>query len=307
MKVGDGYPSEMSEADRHRTTDLDDRTVEALLAGRTPAGREDLRELASALTELRVQAQEPAPHPNAALLEVFAEPPVTAVGKWAAEGGSTAPSPWRSTSPRWRKVPRMLAALFASLVAKISVLGMGAKAALALTAAGAAAGGAVAVDLPDAVADALGRDRGAEQQDVEAPDAAEFGRGVADDASDPNEPGVDGPTVADEARRRAEERRGGDIGPSVDDPADDAASDGLDEARDATDGTGARIPDEVPTDGASQGAAESAPDVESLPGSVPPVDAPPVDDPPTDPAAPPPADVPPVDPPADVPSGPPAD
>lgn len=172
----------------------------------------------------------------------------------------------------------MIAGLLTTLVAKVSALGMAGKAALALTTASAVAGGAAATDLPDAVAAALERDRGAEEASVPAgPDEAEFGRGIADDASDPESPGVDGPDVADEARLRAQERgeestgefgeavgdesdAEGTGGPPEENPANDAAADGLERARENTDGTPAKVPESVGPDTAEDRRAPDGPE-----------------------------------------------
>jgi hypothetical protein len=225
---------------------LDERTIEALLAGRAPYGREDLKALASLMAELRTVGDGIAPEPNAALASVLAHGlPTDVITDDVAlpvPTGGAVEGPARQASglPMWKRVRAMISAVISAVAMKVAALGVAAKAALVLTATAAVAAGAAAADLPQAVNNAL--DRGGQHAPAGSEgEGEEFGAGVSEDAGNSEDPGVDGPAVAEEAIDQADPAWGKGEG----NPANDAASDGLDRARENTAGTPAKIPTEV--------------------------------------------------------------
>lgn len=202
---------------------LDDRTADAVLSGRSSSDdRPDLAALSALVDTLRHASQASAT-PSAELHRVLTEGistdegdlPVTAASDAHGPAATQVPGP-----PTWRskKVLEIIAAKIAaaSLAAKAGV----ASAAVLAASAGAGAAGV----LPDALQGSLDELRDRDQveeivdEDVdvatddtvdevpeeldEAPDADDsdgFGARVSEDASDPDDPGVGGPTIADEA------------------------------------------------------------------------------------------------------------
>jgi hypothetical protein len=239
------YGNEMHE---HRP--LDEATAEALLRGRTPAGRQDLVLLAAFVDEMRSLASVPPPAPSAVLASVLASGLTTIEkGDLPATAASNVHGPARQAAglPKWRK-RRMIPTLLSGIAAKLAGLGLAAKAGLGLSMAVASvtAAGAAGV-LPDpvqhAVAEAVGAVTPFQFPDT-GDDKADFGGGISTDATDDDE-GVDGPSIADEAKDQ-----GGDLPADAGDrPAEpgvpaDAGSQGIDQANQtpAADDTPSSVP-----------------------------------------------------------------
>lgn len=180
MSTSDDYQDDMR---IHRI--FDEQATEALLAGRTPAGHDDLADLAQLLDGVRWAATgTPPPRPSAELARVFA----TGLEQ------TREPAEVASLSA-FKRGRLMIAELLTALVAKLAALGVAAKAAVALTATAGLVAGATAVGfVPD---DVLGFIGGGGQDDtVEAADvepAVETGE-VAD------EPASETAEVADSDR-----------------------------------------------------------------------------------------------------------
>jgi hypothetical protein len=176
---------------------FDDRTAEALLAGRLPAERGDLAPLAELVADVRALAEGPTPRPSAALAALMEQGAVPGLS-------GPAQTPKAAVLPKWRRTPAMLTTLF-SWIAGLSAAG---KAAAALTAAGALAAGGVAVGLPDAVTDAFERRDAAveveavEVEDLESTDveASDEDEDEADNARPEENPATD---ASAEGRARA--------------------------------------------------------------------------------------------------------
>jgi len=225
---------------------LDDRTVDDLVAGRVPQGRADLDGLATLLAQLRTVAHDCAPRPDAALARVFAD---GLPADLPAEKPAPAPAARRRTPPArrpsWRRAPALSGAMLAGAVGKLAALGLGAKAALALTTAAALSAGAVAADLPERIGSAW--ERRADHSPASPPDIG----GRSDD------PGLPAPSPAVPAGGGEGDGQGttdpqAPQAPTVEEVREDRAGDGLDRARDETAGTPARIPAE-PGGGAAPG------------------------------------------------------
>jgi len=182
-----------------RRHDLDDDTIEALFAGRMPAG-EELGSLVGFVEETRSAARGPAPVPSPQLAAVFAEGLSTDKRDLPATAASnvTGPAPQVAGLPKWRRrkmaIPQFLAGL-----------GLAAKAALAtgVAAASVTAAGAAGV-LPEPAQNAVsGVVRAATPFEFpdKASDKADHGKRVSTDAND-GTPGVDGQQVSDDAKQQ---------------------------------------------------------------------------------------------------------
>lgn len=227
---------------------LDDDTIEAVLSGESPSADGLLTSFAE---DVRLAGTATVPNPSTALAAVLAE------------GFSTDKGDLPVTAARTRRTP---AEVMSRLGARAAGWGLAAKVGLGLGVAltGVTAAGAVGV-LPDAADNGV---RGAIESVTpfefpdDAADESEFGETVSTDATDGEEPGVDGSTVADDAQDQ-----GAGAGAGVSDEAEvgtvpeDAGSTGIDQA----DETPAEpyTPDSVP--GSSDTADEYTP--ESVPGS----------------------------------------
>jgi hypothetical protein len=194
--IGD-YHNEMSP--RHQ---LDDETIEAFFAGRPLATGESAC-LAAFAEEVRLAAEGPVPVPSPALAAVLAEGFSTDKGDLPATAASNVPGPATQVAglPKRRSKRMVVTELLAGLT-------MAAKAGLGLTMAAASvtAAGAGGV-LPDPVQGAVG---GAVEAVTpfsfpdKADDKADFGKRVSTDATDE---GVDGKTIAEEAKQHGAEHR----------------------------------------------------------------------------------------------------
>jgi hypothetical protein len=220
---------------------LNDRTIEALVAGRAPDDLGDLAALASLLAEIRSIGDTAPPEPTAALASVLAyglpnDMPVMARTNVAA------PARRASRQSRGQRAGIRVGGLPSAIAGKLAALGLAAKVGLTLlTATAAAAAGAAATGLSEPASHAVDT---AEDPTSAAsrPENAEFGASVSADASDEDDPGVVGQEVAEEARARAADAP--QASPQ-DNPATDAASDGLTRAREETADTPAQVPTEV--------------------------------------------------------------
>jgi hypothetical protein len=179
--------------------DLDDRTVERLLRGDATGQRDEHAQLAAALGVLRSQASaHSAPRPNEELLRIFAE----GLGddEPAAAAAPAPADPVASSAPggRLRRAVRGPLARLAglSLLVKVALGG-------AAVAAAAVGGAGVAGVLPGQDADARETDEPGAAEPAELPEEAEFGRQVADDATDG---GVDGRVLSEERTRSGPQR-----------------------------------------------------------------------------------------------------
>lgn len=188
------YLGEMTRRNR-----LDARTADGLLSGRVPPGCQDLADVARFVEVLRATASAP-PRPNVELAVVLAEGLSADTGDLPVTVGSNlyGPAPQVAVLPK-RRMRKMLQVA----LAKLAGLGLVAKAgaasaAVVVATTGAGAAGVLPAPVQDGVADAVGTVTPFEFPSS-ADASAEFGQSVSTDAADPDEPGVDGPGVADTA------------------------------------------------------------------------------------------------------------
>lgn len=211
-----------------RRYDLNEQAMEDILAGRAPSAElADLAELVQAVRSSAVSTR--APRPSAELQSVLAEGLTTDKGDLPETAGSNVAEPAGQVFrlPKWRR-PKTMLELIASKVAAFSLaakVGLGtAVAAASVTGAGAA--GVLPGPAQDAVAGVVSQVTPFEFPS-DAAEEAEFGGDVAEDAADPDSPGVDGQEVADEA---SDGRSGGPEDQSTTPPED--ADEGLNTAED---------------------------------------------------------------------------
>jgi hypothetical protein len=233
---------------------LDERTVEAVLAGRSlPEGREELHDLAAFCADVRATFDgAPAPAPSDELAAFIA--------------AGTAAEP----TPLTRRTSRMRAqTLRRVVVTKLATAGLLAKAGMAVAATATVVGGVGAAGaLPTPAQDAFDRAVGNEAR-ADLPEEAGFGQDVSTDARDG---GVDGGEISDEARARAEERRDDDGGNGEVDATEAGSERGLENARERTADTPARVPDETPVGRPAEGenrAPETTPNGQEIPAGPP--------------------------------------
>lgn len=195
MSEAGDYDTEM-----FRRTNLDDSTIERLLAGQHVDGQEMLT---SFVEDTQLVTSTPGPRPSAALAAFLAEDFSTEKGDLPVTAASNVPGPAPQAAglPTWRKKN-----VIETAFAKLGALGLAAKigaatGALALTGTAAAFTGALPEAAQDPVADAFDRAginipggssadqrqdaehrQDGEVSDAEVPAQAEFGTGVADDA-----------------------------------------------------------------------------------------------------------------------------
>lgn len=246
MGRGDDYTDEM----HTRRYDLNEQAMEDILAGRAPSAElADLAELVQAVRSSAVSTR--APRPSAELQAVLVEGLTTDKGDLPETAGSKVAEPAGQVFrlPKWRR-PKTMLELIASKVAAFSLaakLGVGtAVAAASVTGAGAA--GVLPGPAQDAVASVVSQVTPFEFPS-DAADEAGFGGDVAEDATDPDSPGVDGQEVADEA---SDGRSGGPDDLSTTPP--DEADEGLNTADETEAG------DQLDSDDPANSGSEQRPD-----------------------------------------------
>jgi hypothetical protein len=222
-----GFGDDQDDMPIHRT--LDDRTVEALLAGRAPRDRDDLTEVASLLAEARSIGEGPAPVPSPDLAVVLASGVPVELLEDTVEGSG--PTQGRRRSSMIRAIPR-------SMAMKVAGLGLAAKVFLALMATAAVAAGAAAADLAETVSEAFDVDT----REAPVTGASTASPSAAEGSGDPaRQGGAAEPAVEQEPARS--DRPAKDA--VQDNPADEARTHGLIRAQEQTADTPARVPDEV--------------------------------------------------------------
>ena len=188
------YVGEMPRSNR-----LDHGPVDSLLSGRVSPGCDDLADVARFVEVLGATASAPT-RPNVELAAVLAEGFCTDTSVLPMTAGSNVygPAPQETVLPKTR-IRKMLEIA----LAKLAGLGLAAKAgaasaAVVVATTGAGATGVLPAPAQEAVADVVGAVTPFEFP-PSADANAEFGQRVSTDATDPDEPGVHGPGVADTA------------------------------------------------------------------------------------------------------------
>ncbi len=236
----------------------DERTADAVLTGR--GGRfegDDLADLAAFVAAVRSEATMTRARPSAVLAEVLAHgisddkvdrPAMAASNADGPETRVSAP-PNRRTRTLLEPVAASFAAL--SLAAKAGIAG----AAVVATTTGAGAAGVLPDTLQSSFDDVV---RGTEEPEVDTEDAGVDDADIAEDATDPHDPGVEGREVADEA---SDDPSTDGLG-QVDEASDDAGNGGLDRADDAQEHA-PEPPDEI--DEGPERAEDGEADADGLP------------------------------------------
>ncbi|MPZ87259.1 MAG: hypothetical protein GEU81_04120 [Nitriliruptorales bacterium] len=281
-----GFSDYQDDMTTNRT--LDERTIEALLAGRALYDREDLTPLASLMMELRAVGDGIPPEPNAALAGVLAHglpaDPTTADDDLPVPAGGQIVRPAKQASglPTWKRVRTMISGFVSAFAAKVAALGVVAKASLAVTATAAVAAGAVAADVPQTVSNSLGggahvpasieagdagleasadasadADADADVSDIEVPEASDVVEG-ADEQVDTLEgtimnspaggPASDAVGQAGKAIGDVEEQ----VPDDVTDAVDDARGQVPDDVTDGVDDVRGQVPVPAEVDGAAE-------------------------------------------------------